>query len=381
LTPPASCDLANRLTSRTASGVTATPTWDANGNLSSDGVRGYTWDARDRLIAIPGVASFVYDAFGRRQTATRGGIATSFLYDRWDVAQEQQGGAPSADLLIGLGVDERFSRGGATFLTDALGSTVGRASAGTVATSYGYDPNGVAQVTGTASDNPFQYTGRENDGTGLMHYRARYYNPVWARFISEDPIGFAAGDVNLYRYVANNPVQGRDPSGNFFVIPAVIGLIEAIGAIDAGIILAGSALLGGGYLACRNAGGCGASTPPTATPSNAYPSQSAAPENDPANPCSSGNASCSKPPDDAHDPNGAKAPGKPGAAEGFQDPKGGETWGKAPNGKWGWVDDKGNVWVPTGQGGAAHGGPHWDVQDPKGGYDNVYPGGRVRPGR
>jgi RHS repeat-associated protein len=209
----ASYDLANRLTSRTASGVTATPTWDANGNLTSDGVCSYTWDARNRLTGIPGVASFGYDAFGRRETATRGGTATSFLYDRWDVAQEQQGGAPHADLLIGLGVDERFARSGATFLTDALGSTVALASTGTVATSYGYDPYGVAQVTGAASDNPFQYTGRENDGTGLLHYRDRYYSPTWGRWISEDPIGLSGGDVNLYRYVHGSPINRRDPLG------------------------------------------------------------------------------------------------------------------------------------------------------------------------
>jgi hypothetical protein len=36
-------------------------------------------------------------------------------------------------------------------------------------------------------------------------------------------------------------------------------------------------------------------------------------------------------------------------------------------------DSNGNVWVPTGQGGLAHGGPHWDVQDPNGGYENKYP--------
>lgn len=85
------------------------------------------------------------------------------------------------------------------------------------------------------------------------------------------------------------------------------------------------------------------------------------------------------PPADAKDPTGSKAPGKPGSAEGFEDPPGGEQWGQAPNGEWGWVDDNGNVWVPTGQGGGAHGGPHWDVQT-GGGYINVYPGGTTRPG-
>lgn len=52
---------------------------------------------------------------------------------------------------------------------------------------------------------------------------------------------------------------------------------------------------------------------------------------------------------DARDPAGAKAPGKPGAAEGFEDPKTGEEWGRDPNGRGaGWKDKDGNVWVPTG---------------------------------
>jgi RHS repeat-associated protein len=177
------------------------------------GVRSYSWDARDRLTAIPGVASFGYDAFGRRDTATRGGTATSFLYDRWDVAQEQQGGAPHADLLIGLGVDERFARGGATFLTDALGSPVALAdSTGAITTCYGYDACGTATSSGAANDNPYQFTGRENDGTGLHYYRARYYSPAWARFVSEDPIGLAGG-INSYAYGLGNPVSFADPYG------------------------------------------------------------------------------------------------------------------------------------------------------------------------
>ena len=44
-------------------------------------------------------------------------------------------------------------------------------------------------------------------------YRARYYNPALQRFVSEDPIGFRGRDVNLYRYVWNNPLNLRDPRG------------------------------------------------------------------------------------------------------------------------------------------------------------------------
>jgi len=74
---------------------------------------------------------------------------------------------------------------------------------GTVQTQYTYEPFGTTTVSGQANANPNQYTGRENDGTGLYYYRARYYHPGLQRFISEDPIGFAGGDTNLYAYVGN----------------------------------------------------------------------------------------------------------------------------------------------------------------------------------
>jgi Bacterial toxin 37 len=76
----------------------------------------------------------------------------------------------------------------------------------------------------------------------------------------------------------------------------------------------------------------------------------------------------------------AQAPGIPTAADGFTPPK---RWNgnkvKSPNGnEYGYPDSKGNVWVPTGAGPKAHGGPHWDVQHPDGSHTNVYPGGKVR---
>ena len=61
---------------------------------------------------------------------------------------------------------------------------------------------------------PFSYTGREYDGeSGLYFYRARYLDATTGRFLSEDPIRLRAGDQNFYRYVRNNPLNFRDPSG------------------------------------------------------------------------------------------------------------------------------------------------------------------------
>jgi RHS repeat-associated protein len=70
-------------------------------------------------------------------------------------------------------------------------------SAGLVRGEYTYEPFGKTTATGAASTNAFKYTGREDNVTGLYYYRARYYHPTLQRFISEGPIGFTGGDVNL----------------------------------------------------------------------------------------------------------------------------------------------------------------------------------------
>jgi RHS repeat-associated protein len=60
----------------------------------------------------------------------------------------------------------------------------------------------------------YQYTGREFDAeTDLQYNRARYYDATTGRWISQDPLGFDAGDSNLYRYVTNRPTGATDPSG------------------------------------------------------------------------------------------------------------------------------------------------------------------------
>ncbi|WNE40697.1 MAG: hypothetical protein mread185_000154 [Mycoplasmataceae bacterium] len=72
-----------------------------------------------------------------------------------------------------------------------------------------------------------------------------------------------------------------------------------------------------------------------------------------------------------------KAPGKPTEKDGYvPDRQKGEKLVKNPNGKGkGWLDKKGNVWVPNDKG---HGGPNWEVQAPNGDHWHVYPDGKVR---
>jgi RHS repeat-associated protein len=202
-----------------------TLTYDLNGNLTGDGTNTYTWDARNHLSAISGAvtAGFVYDALGRRTKKTIAGATTQFFYDGLNPVQELDGATPAnvtANLLAGLNIDERFTRtdsnGTLNFLTETLGSTVALADAtGAIATSYTYEPFGKTTTGGTSSANSYQFTGRENDGTGLYFNRARYYGATYQSFISQDPLDFRGGDPNLYGYVINNPMSYADPFGLF----------------------------------------------------------------------------------------------------------------------------------------------------------------------
>src|SRR5712691_10165243 len=119
-----------------------------------------------------------YDASGNRISKTVNGSTTSFLYDGANVVQELAGGTPVANIVSG-GLDEVFTRSDAASawspLLDGLGSTPALTdSDGLVQTRYTYDPFGKTTTSGAANTNASQYTGRENDGTGLYYYRGRY---------------------------------------------------------------------------------------------------------------------------------------------------------------------------------------------------------------
>jgi RHS repeat-associated protein len=162
-----------------------------------------------------------------------------YIYDGSDIALVLNAAGTLVErYLYGAGVDNVLSReksGTVVWsLGDRQGSVVDLVSEnGTILNHFVYD--GFGNRTGmTSADFRYGYTGRELDTeTGLYYYRARYYDPSVGRFISEDPIGFAAGDTNLYRYVNNNPTNYTDPSGELaFLAPAALawGAYVVIGA-------------------------------------------------------------------------------------------------------------------------------------------------------
>ncbi|KAF0145014.1 MAG: RhsA [Nitrospirae bacterium] len=198
--------------------------YDENGNLIQKGDTTYSWNARNQLVAITSPtynASFKYDALGRRfqktisNTDTGTNTDTKFLYDGWDIMQEIEDGTVTTNYLRGLHIDETlgiFRQDGAYYyLRDALGSTIALTDPSrNIANEYFYDPFGNTQISNPSIHNPFQYTGRENDGNGYYHYRLR--TKFGERFISEDPTGLLGG-INKFSYTANSPVTYVDPFG------------------------------------------------------------------------------------------------------------------------------------------------------------------------
>ena len=109
-------------------------------------------------------------------------------------------------------------RGGVQYFyaQDAQGNVTGLMSgSGTVVETYEYTPQGAMIGSSGSVGNPYRWKGREWDAeAGLYYVRARYYDPVVGRFVSEDPIG-TAGGPNQYAFAAGDPVNFSDPSGLF----------------------------------------------------------------------------------------------------------------------------------------------------------------------
>jgi len=200
--------------------------YDANGDTLSDAQgRSFTWDFENRLTqaVVPGTnggtTTFKYDPFGRRIQKSGPLGTTNYLYDGFNAVEDvDNSGNVLARYAQDHAVDQPLSelRSGTTsdYELDGIGSVTSLSnSTGALANTYTYDSFGkLSSPTGTLT-NPFQYTGRDFDTeTGLFYYRARYYDPVAGRFISEDPIG-SGGGINAYAYVGNDPTILVDPFG------------------------------------------------------------------------------------------------------------------------------------------------------------------------
>lgn len=222
--------------------VDANPlSYDLRGNTLGDGVNTYSYDVLNRQTGMTGpggTAEYLYDARGRRLAKVVDGITTThYIYDtQYRVIEERdEGGALLARYTLrlcsgqayGTGMDEPLTmeRDGSTYCyhRNALGSiTEVTDETGVLVERYEYDVYGAATIfdgggitlTASAIGNPYLFTARRYDPeSGNYYYRARVYSPWLGRFLSMDPLGFGAGDYNLYRYAFNNPTNLTGPTG------------------------------------------------------------------------------------------------------------------------------------------------------------------------
>ena len=209
----------------------ATPSYDRNGNLTSMSGKTFGYDAQNRLVSasnLGGSATLTYDARNRCVSRMINGVTTYLYYDGWDLIEERNAsGHVGSQYIHGVATDEMLAKIDSTtalyYHQDGLGNVVALSdAAGSTVERYTYDVFGAPTIrnaangilTASAYGNRFLYTGREYlRELGLYDYRNRVYSADLGRFLQTDPIRFAGGDVNIYRYVGNSSINFTDANG------------------------------------------------------------------------------------------------------------------------------------------------------------------------
>jgi RHS repeat-associated protein len=209
------------------------PQYDGNFNQTTSNGATFVYNAQNQVVN--GSMQATYDGLGRCRRRTVGGTTIVFTYDEWNpIVEWDAGGSWKAWTIYGAKPDEVLCRSDATygalmykrdnqgnvlFLLDGSNRRIekytydvfGRATV----TSWNYITNSWKAPSDRSSfGNRFMYTGREWI-TEIQHYdyRHRLYNPDTGRFLQSDPTGFDAGDMNLFRYCSDDPVDRSDPTG------------------------------------------------------------------------------------------------------------------------------------------------------------------------
>ena len=208
-------------------------TYDDDGNMTNGPLPSgtattlgaYGYDARNRLTTFTGSSSastYTYNPDGLRVQITDADTTTFVVDPNAALSRTllRIKGGVTTYYVYGLGLLYE-DNGSATkyYHNDLVGSTVALSDAnGAVTDRWAYSPYGQETRLLGSTDTPFRYKGEfgvQTDPNGLLHMRARYYNPRIMRFLNADPIKFDGGS-NWYAYCGNNPVSNIDPDGLYF---------------------------------------------------------------------------------------------------------------------------------------------------------------------
>ncbi|MGA3324107.1 MAG: RHS repeat-associated core domain-containing protein [Terriglobia bacterium] len=240
-------------------------TYDASGDMTSDGTYTYVWDARNRLQSAGGV-TYTYDGDGKRVMKSSG-----TLY--WNspggtpLAETNSSGATLNEYIFfdGNRVARRDSSGNVYYyFQDQLGTAKTLTiSAGVVCYDADFLPYGQEMAYTNSCAQNYKFTGLERDGeTGLDHTLHRMYESTLGRWLTPDrhradPLN--PQSWNRYAYVLDNPINFTDPYGLVNVWQAIKGVGEVLlgGCIVAASIPAEAptsgastvGILGGGSMA------------------------------------------------------------------------------------------------------------------------------------
>ena len=241
---------ANKQNEITAVSGATTPTYDNNGNLTTDENNyRFVYDVWNKVVQVKNSSNVVIVAYGRdalhrHVTDTVGSTVTDrFFSGDWQLLETKVGSNTvtrnvwSPVYVDGLVLRDRDTDGNGSLderlyaLQDANWNTTALVNAGgTVQERYTYTPFGQvtfrdgsgSTLSGSAKDWVFLHHGGERIAAGDYEFRNRVYSPSLGRWLSNDPLGFNAGDQNWYRAVGNNPGNGGDPSGLGEIYPGYI---------------------------------------------------------------------------------------------------------------------------------------------------------------